>query len=114
VATNGFRSLRVYVLASELADWAFEEVASWDRLAKWSVGVHLVRAADSVAANIAEAMGRENAADGRRLLVIARCSLFETEHWLLTAERRGLIAESSAQRAEELAKPLAGLIRRPR
>lgn len=89
-------------------------MAEWDRLEKWTIGVQMVRSADSVAANIAEAMGREHLADRRRLLVVARGSLFETEHWLLAAEQRGLLPRGSACQAEEIAKPLSGLISRPR
>jgi hypothetical protein len=44
-------------------------------------------------------------------LVIARASLYEAEHWLSTAERRGLVADGSAARLEDIARPLAGLIK---
>jgi four helix bundle protein len=50
----------------------------------------LVRAADSIGANIAEANGRAKGPDQSRLLVIARGSIYETQHWLERARSRGL------------------------
>ena len=74
--------------------------------------MQLLRAADSIGANIAEAAGREHPADKRRFLVIARASLFETEHWLARAHARGLVSSESDKRLTEIAKTLKGLIDR--
>ena len=89
-------------------------VVRWPEFERWSLGLQIVRSADSIAGNIAEAMGREHVADRRRLLIIARGSLLETENWLVLATDRGLMPEGSAERLEELAKTLNGLINRPR
>ena len=70
----------------------------------------MVRAADSVGANIAEAAGRWHTPDRRRLLIVARGSLYETEHWLTRAQARGL--ELPDTDLQELARTLHGLIRR--
>jgi four helix bundle protein len=75
--------------------------------------VQLVRAGDSVGANIAEAMGRWHVADRRRLLFIARGSLYETEHWMLRAESRGLLKRGASDRLGELGRALNGLIKKP-
>jgi four helix bundle protein len=53
------------------------------------VGKQLIRAADSVGANIAEGDGRGTYADNRRHVRIARGSLNETKHFLRRAYRRG-------------------------
>jgi four helix bundle protein len=74
----------------------------------------LIRAADSVGANIAEANGRWHEADRRRLLWVARGSLHETEHWILCAEERGLLERGTAERIEDIARPLNGLIKKRR
>jgi len=75
--------------------------------------MQLVRAADSIAANIAEATGRWHEADKRRLLVIARGSLYETEHWVERAKARDLPIELASERLSDLGRMLSGLIRRP-
>jgi len=106
-------NLRVYALAADVADSLHREVASWPSFERWTLGSQLVRAADSIAANIAEAAGRWHGPDKRRLLVIARGSPYETQHWLARAEARGLDAGQQEERLEDVARMLAGMIRRP-
>jgi four helix bundle protein len=79
---------------------------------RWTVGVQLVRAADSIGANIAEANGRAKDPDQSRLLVIARGSIYETQHWLERARSRGLACPPDARdRAAEVGRRLNGLVR---
>jgi len=108
-----FRKLVAYRLAAALANDLYDVASRWDRFQLFSVGLQLVRAADSVAANIAEADGRFTPADRRRLLLIARGSLYETEHWILQAEQRGLLPEGSSARVDEVGRTLNGLMKRP-
>jgi four helix bundle protein len=108
---SDFRQLAAYRLAARVSDEAYDLVAAWPSFDRWSLGMQLVRAADSIGANIAEATGRWSFADKRRLLLIARGSLLEVEHWLARAEQRGLLA--TPPDLTELAKTLNGLIRRP-
>jgi four helix bundle protein len=107
-----FRDLIAYQRAVAIADELYAVVARWESFNRWSIGVQLVRAADSVGANIAEAAGRWHRADERRLLLIARGSLYETEHWMARAEARGLLPERSSERLSEVARALNGLIRK--
>jgi four helix bundle protein len=88
-------------------------VTDWDSLDQWSLGIQLLRSADSIGANIAEATGRTQTADRRRFYVIARGSLFETEHWLARARARGLLTRNYDEELAKIAGPLAGLIKRP-
>ena len=113
VAGN-FEDLVAYRIAVEIADDLYAAVSKWPSFARWSVGVQLVRAADSIGANIAEAPGRWYRADERRLLLIARGSLHETEHWLRRAEQRGLRASGTTARLDEAARALNGMIRKRR
>jgi four helix bundle protein len=106
-----FQGLRAYELAAALGDDLQRYVMRWPSWERWTLGRQLVRAADSIGANIAEASGRATDADRRHFFVVARGSLYETEHWLARAEARGLTADGTTQ-LEELAKTLAGLIRR--
>jgi four helix bundle protein len=85
------------------------EVDRWPSLDQWSSGLQLVGAIDSVGANIAEASGRWQPADKKRLLVIARGSLMEAEHWLGTAHDRRLLPDLS-ERLEPIARGLTHLI----
>jgi hypothetical protein len=50
---TGFENLRVYQLAERLADATWQVVRKWDSFVRDTVGKELVRAADSIRANIA-------------------------------------------------------------
>jgi four helix bundle protein len=86
-----FENLRIYQLSEKLADGIWDLVIRWDGFAKETVGKQLVRAADSVGANISEGSGRGSSQDYRRFLRIARGSLCETLHWLRRAYVRKLL-----------------------
>jgi four helix bundle protein len=107
-----YRDLKAYRLSAALADELAREVLEWDKFATWTIGVQLVRAADSVGANIAEGLGRSRGPDRRRFLLIARGSLTELEHWIERATSRDLIDGSRwSERISEAARTLNGLIR---
>ena len=106
-----FRDLVAYRRASETANYLYDEVARWKPVDRWSLGVQLTRAADSIGANIAEAESRRQV-DRRRYLIIARGSLQETEHWLARARARGLVPRSYDSEIALIARTLSGLIRR--
>jgi four helix bundle protein len=92
MVSKGFEDLRVYQLSEKLADTIWELVLQWHPLAKDTVGKQIIRAADSVGANIAEGSGRGTYQDNRRFVRVARGSLYETRHWLRRAFRRGLLS----------------------
>lgn len=94
MAKTNFENLEVYRRAERLADLIWDIVAGWDSFAKTTMGGQLVRAADSVAANIAESSGRGTAKDKQHFLRISRGSLYETKNWLRRAYQRGLLSES--------------------
>ena len=81
----------MYQLAEALADKIWNVVVGWDVFARDSVGRQLVKAADSIGANIAEGTGRGTYQDNRRFIRIARGSLYETRHWLRRAYKRRLL-----------------------
>lgn len=107
---SAFRDLVAYQRAIALANALQREIAGWPSFERWTVGIQLARAADSVGANIAEASGRETPLDRRRLLVVARGSLLEAEHWIVTAQERELLGADSLGPLDEIVRTLEGLI----
>jgi four helix bundle protein len=93
MARSRFENLEVYQLSEKIADLAWDIVQSWESLARDTVVKQLIRAADSVGANIAEGEGRGSWQDNRRFVRIARGSLNETKHWLRRAFNRKLLTE---------------------
>ena len=86
-------NLEVFALFEEVATWAWEKVASWEYFEKRTVGDQLVRAADSINANLVEGDGRYTTNDSLRFFYIARASARETELWITRAISRGLLDE---------------------
>jgi four helix bundle protein len=107
MARSNFEKLHVYQLSEMLADMIWDLVATWEHLARDTVGKQLIRAADRIGANIAEGTGRGSYQDNRRFARIARGSLCETQHWLRRAFRRNLISEEMVEALRPLVDELA-------
>jgi 23S rRNA-intervening sequence protein len=58
VMKSAFENLKVYQISERVADEIWDLVLGWNNFAKDTVGRQLVRAADSIGANIAEGTGR--------------------------------------------------------
>ncbi|MGJ5676597.1 MAG: four helix bundle protein [Nostochopsis sp.] len=86
-----FEDLQVYKLAEKLSNEIWKIVIKWDDFAKDTIGKQMVRAADSVGANIAEGRGRYNYQDNKRFVKMARGSMNETIHWMRLAYARKLL-----------------------
>ena len=97
-----FEDLDVYKLAKKLANEVWVIVKQWDYFTKDTMGKQLVRAADSVCANIAEGRGRYNHQDNRRFVKIARGSLYETISWLRLAYTRHLLADEQLRKIKPI------------
>lgn len=85
--------MEIYEISIDLGEKAWNCVSTWNYFEKDTVGKQLVRAADSVAANISEGFGRYHYADAKHFFYFARGSLFETKTWLRKAYLRKLIKE---------------------
>ena len=85
--------LRIYKLANDIADKIWREVVEWNYLAKDTVGKQLVRAADSMGANIAEGYGRFHYKENKNFLYYSRGSAYETKHWITRSYERSLLTE---------------------
>jgi len=111
---SSFRGLAAYQRSVRLSDDLHDLVGEWPTLHQRTLGMQLLRAVESVGANIAEASGRTHSPDRRRFYVIARGSLLETEHWITRAEARGLLPRGYSDRLDDISRPLSGLIKKPR
>lgn len=107
MAKTNFENLQVYQLAERLADEIWSIVIGWDPFARDTVGKQLVRAADSIAANIAEGTGRGSFQDNRRFVRVARGSLYETKHWLRRAYSRKLLSNEQVSKLKPIIHELS-------
>ena len=101
--------LEIIKMAEGIADAVWERVGEFDDFARDTVGRQLVRAADSIGANLAESCGRFHYCDKLVFLYYARGSLFETKYWVNRSFRRRLIEDAEANAAINI---LNGLARR--
>jgi four helix bundle protein len=92
---SNFENLEVYRLSEKLSDGIWGLVESWGPLAQDTVGKQLIRAADSIGANLANGAGRGSSHENRRCIRLARGSLNETKHWLRRAYRRDLLNQET-------------------
>jgi four helix bundle protein len=89
--------LNVYKLSNEIADEVWNEVIKWDYFCRSTIGMQLVKAADSISANIAEGFGRYSYKENKQFCYYSRGSVFETKNWLHKASVRNLINKNCYQ-----------------
>ncbi len=87
--------IRVYNLALDLAEKVWEIVSKCNYFAKDTMGKQLIRAVDSVAANISEGYGRYHYRENKQFCYYSRGSLYETKTWLIKAHKRSLIDDET-------------------
>jgi four helix bundle protein len=107
MARTQFEELDVYKLSEQLCDSIYQVVRQWQRLDQNTVGTQVIRAADSIGANIAEGAGRGSFADNRRFIRIARGSLYEVKHFLRRAFRRQLLQQGEIESIRRMLDELA-------
>jgi four helix bundle protein len=78
-------------MGKNLSNEIWEKVITWDILPKKTISEQLVRAMDSVSANIAEGFGRFHKKDKVKFYYNARASVYESAHWINLALERNLI-----------------------
>ena len=83
--------LRVYNQAMDLGEEVWQIVIKWKSFEKDTMGKQLVRAADSIAANLSEGFGRYHYKETKNFSYYSRGSLFETKTWLTKANKRQLL-----------------------
>ena len=97
------KEFKVYQLAMSMAEEISNIVTKWDYFTKDTIGKQLVRAADSIAANLSEGFGRFFYKEEKQFCYYSRGSLFETTTSLTKAFNRKLInAEENEKFTKEI------------
>jgi four helix bundle protein len=110
IAKSNFEKLKVYSLSEKLADEIWKVARTWDHFTRDTVGKQIVRAADSIGANIAEGTGRGSVYDNRRFVRVARGSLYETRHWLRRSFQRKLLTSEQTEQIKVLIENLSPML----
>ena len=71
--------LEIYRLSMKFGEKIWDLVENWDHFSKGTIGKQLIRASDSVSANISEGFGRFHFKETRQFSYFARGSLYETK-----------------------------------
>lgn len=104
-----------YKKSRELATLVWNMVKKWDKSNILLFGNQLIRAADSVSANLSEGWNRYSKRDKVNFFIIARGSLAETSDWLEKAFERKLVDDFDYKNLcallIELPKDINGLIK---
>jgi four helix bundle protein len=90
----GIDEIKVYQLAMEMGDKVWNIVKQWSHFEKDTVGKQLVRAVDSIAANLSEGFGRYHFKEKKNFSYYSRGSLYESKTWIEKAKNRSLITEN--------------------
>lgn len=89
--------LAIYQLAIRIGEEVWKIADGWDYWKRETIGKQLVRAADSIEANISEGYGRYTYKDRRWFCYVSRGSLCETRTWLRKAGDRRIIPEETLE-----------------
>lgn len=88
MARKEISDFEIYQIAMLVGDKIYSLVNKWDSLNKYTIGKQVLRAVDSIAANISEGYGRFHFKEQRQFFFFARGSLYESKTWLLKAIKR--------------------------
>lgn len=91
------QDLEVYRLAEDFANQMWKICSKWDFFNRDTLGKQLVKAADSIAANLAEGFGRFHFKENKRFCFYARGSLEETRSWVRRAITRKLLSDDEIE-----------------
>lgn len=92
---HSLEDFKTYHRAMELGEKVWSVVSLWNYFERDTVGKQLVRAVDSIAANLSEGLGRYHFKEIKNFSYYSRGSLFETKTWLTKAANRKLIEQSN-------------------
>lgn len=93
--------LQVYQLSMNIAENIWNIVYKWSYFDKDTIGKQLVKASDSIAANLSEGFGRFFYKEAKQFSYYSRGSLYETKCWLTKAFNRDLIKDEEFEKFNE-------------
>ena len=85
--------LLVYRLSMDVAEEIWRIIFKWEYFEKDTIGKQLVKAVDSISANLSEGFGRYYYKENKQFCYYSRGSLFETKTWMRKASNRNLLEE---------------------
>jgi four helix bundle protein len=88
---ENFDKLKIYCETCNFSDKIWEICINWDYFAKKTIGLQLIRSADSISANIAEGYGRYYYKKNLKFCYYARGSFSEAKDWINKAKNRKLL-----------------------
>ena len=86
--------IEIYIITEEFSNHIWETVKYWNYFERETLGKQLVRAADSISANIAEAFGRYHYKERQKFGYYARGSFEETKSWLRKCHHRKILNDN--------------------
>jgi four helix bundle protein len=92
---NNLDDFKVYNLAMKLGDDVWNIVTTWNYFEKDVMGKQLIKAVDSIAANLSEGLGRYHFKETKNFTYFSRGSLYEAKTWLIKANSRRLIPDEN-------------------
>jgi len=99
-------TLQVYIEAERLSDRVWKIAYANDFFVRDTIGKQLVRAADSISANLAEGYAHFWFKESKRFYFYARASLLETKCWIRKLKSRGLHPKEECDELLELCEKL--------
>lgn len=90
-------NLSAYNIAFNLSNYVWDIVKKWDNFSKNTIGYQLVRAVDSISANIAEGFGRYTKKDKVNFYRYSYGSIQESLDWTEKAYKRNLLNKEEYQ-----------------
>ncbi|MCB0045158.1 MAG: four helix bundle protein [Caldilineaceae bacterium] len=107
MAWGELEDLEIFGTAERICDRVYKLVAEWTDFDRRAIGSQMVRAADSIGANIAESYGRYHYGEQIQFLYYARGSIYELQFWLRRTGRRNLLPAETVANALDLLNELA-------
>jgi four helix bundle protein len=99
--------LDVYRMSMEIGERVWSIVSNWDYFSRDTVGKQMVKAADSMAANLSEGFGRFYYKENKQFGYYSRGSLYETKTWLKKAHNRRLVDDDAYESLRRSLESLA-------